>query len=134
MRALPMAIADTRPDCETVAIAVLSELHEIARPVKTLLLAPNVVAVAWVVSPGLRELLASDTLTDATGSGASAVTVSKLFPVWLSHDAIICAVPTAIAVTSPVDDTVATPLLLDVHVITRPVSTLLFASRVVAVA
>src|SRR5258706_10974674 len=40
----------------------------------------------------------------------------------------------AIAVTSPALDTVAIPVLLEPQVIARPVSTLLLASRVVAVA
>jgi hypothetical protein len=47
---------------------------------------------------------------------------------------MICTVPTAIALTRPEVDTVATPVLLELQVIRRPVSTLLFASRVVAVA
>jgi len=42
--------------------------------------------------------------------------------------------PTAIAVTSPVEETVATLGAPDDHVMTRPVKTLLFASRGVAVA
>jgi hypothetical protein len=41
-----MAIAVTRPALDTVAIPVLLELQVIARPVRTLLLASRVVAVA----------------------------------------------------------------------------------------
>lgn len=47
--------------------------------------------------------------------------------------AVITADPAAIAVTTPEIDTLATDVLLDVHVTTRPVSTAPFASRVVAV-
>jgi hypothetical protein len=41
-----MAIAVTRPALDTVAIPVLLELQVTARPVRTLLLASRVVAVA----------------------------------------------------------------------------------------
>jgi hypothetical protein len=42
------------------------------------------------------------------------------------------ALPAATAVTKPEAETVLTPVLLEPQVITRPVSTLLFASRVTA--
>jgi hypothetical protein len=131
MLAVPTAIAVTRPDAETVANAMLSELHVITRPVRMLLFASRVVAVACVVNPGFREPVLSVTLTDATGA---AVMVSVALPVCPSQPAMICTVPTAIALTRPEVDTVATPVLLELQVIARPVSTLLFASRVVAVA
>jgi hypothetical protein len=44
--AVPEPAADTKPDEETVATALLLELQVIARPVRTLLLASRVVAVA----------------------------------------------------------------------------------------
>jgi hypothetical protein len=43
------------------------------------------------------------------------------------------AEPTATPVTTPLEDTVAMPVLELPHVTVRPVSTLLFASRIVAV-
>ena len=47
--------------------------------------------------------------------------------------AVIVAVPTATAVTTPLVDTVATPGVEEVHAIDRPVSTLPSASFNVAV-
>ena len=70
----------------------------------------------------------------ATGTGGGAATVSVALPLLLSLVAIICAEPTATALTTPDALTVATPVLLDVQAMLRPASTLLFASRVVAVA
>jgi hypothetical protein len=130
----PRATAVTNPVAETVARALLLEVHTIARPVRTLLFASRVVAVAWVVAPGMRVPLPNDTLTEATGTGAAAVTVSMELPLWPSHDAMMVAVPTAIAVTRPEADTVATPLLLELQMIVRPVRTLLLPSRITAVA
>jgi hypothetical protein len=124
----------TSPDDETAATAVLLELQAITRPVRTLLFASRVVAVACVVSPGSRVLEPSVTLTDATATGGGEATVSTALPVLPSHVAMICTVPTAIAVTRPDADTVATPVLLELQAITRPVRVLLFASRVTAVA
>jgi hypothetical protein len=117
-----------------VATAVLLELQLIDRPVSTLLLASRVVAVAWVVWPGLRELFASDTLTEATGTGGAVVTVNVALPFCPSLVALICADPTATAVTTPEELTVATELSLELQLTLRPVRTLLLASRVVAVA
>jgi hypothetical protein len=53
-------------------------------------------------------------------------------PIFVSLNAVIVALPAATAVTSPEPETVAIPVLLELQVITRPVSTLLLASRVVA--
>ena len=53
-------------------------------------------------------------------------------PVLASLVAVICAVPAATAVTSPVELTVAMLLFALDQVTTRPVSTLPFASRSVA--
>ena len=48
--------------------------------------------------------------------------------------AVIVAVPIETAVTTPLNEIVATPSLLEVQVTSRPLSTLLLASRAVAVA
>ena len=74
------------------------------------------------------------TTTVATVVGPAAVTVSDAAPDFPSLVAVILAVPGLTAVTSPVPFTVATGALLDVHVTTRPVSTVPLASVVVAVA
>jgi hypothetical protein len=47
---------------------------------------------------------------------------------------MICAEPTATALTTPDALTVATPVLLEVQAMLRPESTLLFESRIVALA
>ena len=61
------------------------------------------------------------------------VTVAEAVPVFPSLVAVIVAEPAATPVTTPLEDTVAMPVLELDHVTARPVSTLLFASRIVAV-
>jgi hypothetical protein len=102
-----------------------------------LLLASRVVAVACVVCPGFSEALASDTPTEATatgGGGGGAATLNPALPLFPSLVAVICALPAATAVTTPELLTVATAGLVELQTMTRPVRTLLLASRVVAVA
>src|SRR5687767_5499975 len=70
------------------------------------------------------------TVTEATGMGTTVTAAVPLFP---SLVAVIVALPAAAPVTSPLAETVATPLALVVHVTPRPVSTLPAASRSVAV-
>jgi hypothetical protein len=82
------------------------------------------------VFPTTRVAVAGDTETDATGTGA--LTVIAAVPVFVSLNAVIVALPAAIAVTRPEPETVLMPVLLELQVITRPVTTLLLASRVVA--
>ncbi len=53
-------------------------------------------------------------------------------PVFVSLVAVIVALPAPTAVTSPDDETVLTAELLELQATTRPVSTLLLASRVMA--
>ena len=53
-------------------------------------------------------------------------------PVCPSLDAVMDTLPAATAVTSPETETVAIPVFPEVQLITRPVSTLLLASRVTA--
>jgi hypothetical protein len=121
----------TNPLDETVASAVLLDIHVITRPVSTLLLASLVVAVSCTVPATAIEDDGGLTVTVATGTG---VTVTDAVPLCPSLVAVIVTgPPTATPVTSPVAETVATAVLLDIHVITRPMSTLLPASFVVAV-
>jgi hypothetical protein len=56
------------------------------------------------------------TVTDATGTGE---TVTEAVPLWPSLVAVIVAVPGALAVTSPVCETLATPSLLEDQVTGR---------------
>jgi hypothetical protein len=87
--AVPADTAVTRPEPDTVATPLLLVVQAMERPVRTLLFASRVVAVACVVSPGLRELLASDTLTDATGTGGAVATVRVALPLCPSLVAVI---------------------------------------------
>jgi hypothetical protein len=84
------------------------------------------------VPPSIKLIVAGITVTVATGI---AVTSIVALPLFSSLVAVIVAVPGERAVTSP--EALFTAAMLgasDVHAITRSVSTLLFASRVVAVA
>jgi len=84
------------------------------------------------VAPTIELDDAGETDTVATGAGAGALTVIAAVPVFVSLDAVMVALPAAMALTSPDDVTVLTAELLDFQVITRPVSTLLLASRATA--
>jgi hypothetical protein len=64
--------------------------------------------------------------------GGAAVTVIAALPTLLSLVALICAVPAATPVTSPVLETVAMLLLVEAQVMPRPLRTLPFASFVIA--
>jgi hypothetical protein len=67
-----------------------------------------------------------------TGGGGGEVAVTVALPIWPSLVAVIDTFPAATAVTRPDAKTVATAVLLEFQPITRPVSTLLLASRVTA--
>jgi len=130
---LPTPVALMSPDCDTVATAVLPLDHVTARPVSALPCASRGVAVICCVPPTVSDVLVGETLTVATGAGGGAVTVTAAVAVFPSLVAVIVALPGATAVTTPLGATVATFVLLELHVTTRPVSTLFDASRVVAV-
>jgi hypothetical protein len=131
MLADPVATPVSTPTVLTVATAVLSEDQAMVLPVTMLPLASLVVAVAWVdlLTPIVED--ASDTDTVAT---AEATTVTCADPDRPSLVAVMLAVPAPAAVTTPVLLTVATEVLSDDHVTTRPVTTTPFPSLVVAVA
>jgi hypothetical protein len=67
------------------------------------------------------------------GGGGGAATLMLNVAFTLSLVAVITADPAATPVTKPVLETVAAAVLFELQVIVRPVSTLLLASRVVAV-
>jgi hypothetical protein len=119
----------TSPVEDTVAIALLPELHVIERPVKMLPLPSRVVALACVVCPTVIVVGASETVTSATGTGT---TVIEDVPVFPSLVAVIVALPSAREVTRPLAETVAIDGALDDHVTVRPLRTLLLASLVSA--
>jgi hypothetical protein len=129
MSAIPTEIAVTTPCTETVAIAVFVEVHVTARPIKTPPLASRVVAVACDVPTAVIELDDSATVTEATGTGVTVIDDVPFFP---SLVAVIVALPTETAVTSPELLTVATAVLFDDQVTNLPGRTTLFASLVSA--
>jgi hypothetical protein len=102
------------------------------RPVSTLLLASRVTAESCTVAPIWRLDVAGETETDATGTGAGAVAEIVELPVLPSLEAVIWAVPALTALTRPLELTDAMPAFALDQATTRPVSTLLFASRVTA--
>ena len=76
-------------------------------------------------------MVGTDKVTVVTGAG---VTVIELVPVLVSLVAVIVTGPPATtAVTRPLASTVATALLLELQVTSRPLSTLPLASLVTAV-
>ena len=83
-------------------------------------------------SRAVPEMLGGVALEGAVGGGGATVTVMAAVPGRPSLVAVMVAGPAATPVTSPLAETVATPLALVVHVTGRPVSTLPLASRSVA--
>jgi hypothetical protein len=119
---VPAATAVTRPALETFAIVVLAELHDIRRPVSTLLFASRVTADNWTVPPIWRVPVVGDTDMDATGIGAGELTLNAEPAVLPSLDALIIAIPDPTAFTSPVASTVATVVFELSHVTVLPES------------
>jgi hypothetical protein len=131
--ATPKLTADTRPVLAfTVAIAGASELQATERPESTSPAESLVVAVSCSVLPDATLADSGDTVTVATGAG-NGVTEIVAVPDFPSLVAVIVADPVATAVTSPFASTVAAAVLLEDHVIVRPVRALLLESVVVAV-
>jgi len=127
--AVPTETAMTAPPAETVAMAVLLELHVIVRPLSVPPFASSVIAEACVVSTALIEVAVSDTVIDAIGTGT---TVIEELPVLPSLTALIVAAPTARAVTSPFASIDAIALSLEDHTTARPVRVAPVPSFVVA--
>jgi hypothetical protein len=144
---LAVIVAVPKPVAVTVMIAPLDVLTELAalsastaglletqftvRPISGLPPASLGIAVSCWVWPSITGVVAAESVRAATGTG---MTVTDAPPVFPSLVALMLAVPAAKAVTMPTVETVATLGLSDVHTTARPVSTLLAASRVVAVA
>jgi len=126
----PGATAVTLPVVDTVATALLPELHVTLRPFSIDPVESRVVAVACVFCPTVIDVDASETVTIATGTGT---TVMEDVPVFPSLAAVMVAVPSATEVTRPVAETVAIAGALDDQVMARPFRTMLFASLVSAV-
>src|SRR5207244_11741449 len=102
------------------ASALLLLSHVTTRPLSGLPLASLGVAASCTVAPTRTLTVAGLTVTEATGGGASAVTVTAVVPLCPSLVAVIVAGPAATPLTSPLPLTVATAVLLLAHVTTRP--------------
>ena len=127
----PTATAVTSPPPETVATPLFDDNQETTRPVSVFPAASRVVGVSCTTAPGVSDGEAGDTVTLATGGG---ITVTVADPSCPSLDAtIVTGPPMVTAVTSPVDDTVATALFVDDQVTVRFVRLPPVASSVVAV-
>jgi len=127
--AVPGVTPVTTPVLDTVATAVLLELHVTTRFVTTVPFKSLTVTERAVVLPVETVAVAGVTVTDPTGIGTI---VTEAVPDFPSLVAVIVAVPNVTPVTTPALVTVATAVLLDVHVTTRPVSTVPLASFSVA--
>jgi hypothetical protein len=119
--AVPAPVAVTTPDALTVATLGAPDVHDTVRPVSVLPRESFGVAVSVTVPPIVKSAWPGDTSTVDTGTG---VTVMSAVPLLPSLVAVIFAVPTVTAVTSPLADTVATLGLSLAYVIGRPESTL----------
>ena len=119
----------TRPEASTVATCGLLEAHVTGRPVNTPPFASRRAAVAWTTAPRTTEAEGNVTVIDAIGTGR---TVNAAVPVTFSLIALMVALPGVSVVTSPLDATVATAGLLELHAMARPVSSTPCASRVAA--
>ena len=128
--AVPSATEVTRPADETVAMEVLDELHVTVAPAIVLSFASFTVGDSVAVSASeVKVRLVGDRVTDA----AVWATVTDAVAVAEPDVAVIVAVPFAIAVTSPADDTVAIVVSDDAHVTVAPEITVPPESFTVAV-
>jgi hypothetical protein len=108
---VPALTPVTRPVLAPIVATVVDEdAHAIVRPVSTVLSAARTTALSWSVAPASTEGLAGSIVTDATGGG---VTVTVVEPERPSIVAVICALPVARPVTSPVFETSAMVVVLD---------------------
>src|SRR5947207_448722 len=128
--AVIVAVPTPAPVTSPVAIVVLLLAHVTTRPASGVPLPSFGVATSCTVPLTGTLAVAGATSTDAT---ATSVTVIAAVPLLPSLVAVIVAVPTACAVTSPLALTVATAWLLLAQVTTRPDSGVPFASFGVAV-
>jgi hypothetical protein len=127
---VPGLAAVAVPLCDTVTTDGLLLDHVTERPDNGLPLASRGVAVSVVDCPTLSVAEVGETITEATGTRATASCALPLRP---SLVAVIVTFPAATPRTRPLEETVATPVSLDVHVTRRPVSGFPASSRTVAV-
>jgi hypothetical protein len=105
MVAVPAASAAILPFASTLTVCGALDVQLTARPLSVLPFASKVAALSVAVAPIARFTEFGVSVTDATGT---AVTESVATAEWPSALAAICTFPTALAVTTPDADTVAT--------------------------
>src|SRR5207247_1170946 len=105
----------TIPLADTVATPLLPLDQVTVRPVSGLPLASFGVAASCTVCPTDTLADAGLMLTDATGAGGAAATVTAALPLFPSHVPVIVAEPEATPLTRPLPSTVATPAAPLVH-------------------
>ena len=106
--AVPTCAAEASPLDDTLTTALLVLDHVTDCPVTALPLASVRFAVSCCVAPATMLLEPGLTLTELT---APAATVSEEEPDAPPAAAVIVALPACLAVTAPLEDTVATALL-----------------------
>lgn len=126
---VPGPAAATRPIADTVATEALLVVHV---TVRSIAIVPSVSVMNGVNVPVSPTVSASadGSWTNPTGTRD---TVTATVAVCPSDVTVIVAVPAATPVTTPLLDAVATPLLLELKVTTRPVSGVPFTSFTVTV-
>jgi hypothetical protein len=117
MVAEPVEAALTRPELLTVATPGLLLVHEIDRPVSALPFASWSVATSNTVPPTTIVAELGDTVTEATGSGEGALTVTAAESRLPSLVARMKRLPGATPRTNPPPLTVATLAFVLAHVI-----------------
>jgi hypothetical protein len=127
----PTRIPVTNPEPETVATALFDELQVTTRPVSTAPEASRVVAESCTTAKGVRDGDAGETLTVATGGGVTVTVADPSCPSLVAT--IVTGPPMVTAVTSPVEETVATAVFVELHVTVRLARVPPWASRGVAV-
>jgi hypothetical protein len=105
----------TTPLVETEATALLELVQEIEIPLKVPPDASLAVAVSCWVRPRVRDDEAGLTVNDDTWGGGALTWIFDV-PVTPPDKAVIVAEPAAIAVTTPLSDTDATPGSDEVHI------------------
>ena len=132
MVAVPLATAVTNPADETVATDALDDDHVATESERTVPSESLTVALSVAVSPiDTKDSELGDTVT----VNMAVPTVSDADPLAEPEVAMIEADPVATAVTSPADETVTTPVLVDDQVrvgleITVPPASFTVAARV----
>ena len=127
----PTAVPVTRPFASTVAMLASAVVHVTARPVSALPLASFGVAVSCTVVFTAIVAVAGVTSTEATGTRFTVIAAVPLLPSLVA--VTVTGPPAALPVTRPFVSTVARVVSLVVHVTTRPVRGLPFASFGLAV-